>query len=81
MGTNWGSALHAPPQLNISLSPTNTLALAWASPTAGYLLQANASLGTTNWVTLTNAPVTIDSNNLIVLTMPASNRFYRIMLP
>ena len=45
-----------------------------------YLLQANASLTTTNWVTLTNAPVTFGSSNRIVLPMPASNLFYPLTL-
>ncbi len=45
------------------------------------LLQANASLGTTNWVRLTNAPVTVGSSNRIVMSTPASNLFYRLTLP
>lgn len=68
----------AGPQLNLSLSPTNTLVFTWISPTAGYHLQSNTSLGTTNWVTLTNAPVTAGSNNQIFLPVPASNMFYRL---
>jgi hypothetical protein len=69
------------PQLNLNLSPTSTLVFTWTSPTGGYLLQANASVGTTNWVTLTNAPVTVDSSNRIVLPTPTSNLFYRLTLP
>jgi hypothetical protein len=69
-----------PAPLNLSLSPTNTLVFTWTTPTAGYLLQANTSLSTTNWVTLTNAPVTVGSNNQIVLPMPASPQFYRLTL-
>ncbi len=69
------------PALNLSLSPTNTLVFTWTSPTNGYVLQANASLETTNWVTLTNAPVTIGSSNQIVLPAPASNLYYRLNLP
>src|ERR1700677_1557929 len=70
-----------PPQLNLSLSPANALVFTWTDPTAGYLLQANASLRTTNWVTLTNAPVTVGSSNQIVLPPPSSNQFYRLTLP
>jgi hypothetical protein len=69
------------PQLNLSLSPANTLAFTWISPAAGYHLQANASLGTTNWATLTNAPVTAGSSNQILLPMPGSNVFYRLAQP
>jgi hypothetical protein len=70
-----------PAPLNLSLSPTNTLVFTWTTSTDGYLLQANASLSTTNWVTLTNAPVTVGSNNQIVLPTPASNQFYRLTMP
>ena len=71
----------AAPQLNLSLSPSNTLVFTWTSPTAGYHLQVNGSPGTTNWVTLTNEPVTAGSSNQIVLPAPASNVFYRLTLP
>jgi hypothetical protein len=53
----------------------------WTSPTAGYRLQTNASLVTTNWLMLTNAPVTVGSTNQIVLPVPAKNMFYRLTLP
>lgn len=66
------------PQLNLSLSPANKLVFTWTSPTNGYLLQANASLATTNWVTMTNAPLTSGSNNQIILPAPASAEFYRL---
>ncbi|HWV99203.1 MAG TPA: hypothetical protein VNZ64_05860 [Candidatus Acidoferrum sp.] len=69
------------PQLNLSLSPTNTLVFTWSFPTAGYRLQANASLGTTNWVALTNTPVTAGSSNRLILPVPASNVFYRLTQP
>jgi hypothetical protein len=69
------------PQLNLRLSPTNTLVFTWTSPATGYLLQTKASLVTTNWVTLTNAPVKVGSSNQIVLPVPASNLFYRLRLP
>lgn len=69
------------PQLNLSLSPTNAMVFGWTSTNAGYLLQANASLGTTNWLTLTNAPVTVGYSNRIVLPTAARNLFYRLKLP
>jgi hypothetical protein len=71
----------AGPQLNLSLSPTNALVFAWNSSTGGYHLEASASLGTTNWVVLTNAPVTAGSNSQIVLPRPAGSQFYRLTLP
>jgi hypothetical protein len=74
-------AAPAAPQLNLSLSPTNTLVFTWTSSTVGDLLQANVSLDTTNWVTLTNAPVTVGSSKRIVLPAPVGHLFYRLTLP
>jgi hypothetical protein len=45
------------------------------------LVQTNTSLRTTNWVTLTNKPVTVGTNNQIILAAPTNNVFYRLMLP
>ncbi len=69
------------PQLNVNLSPTNTLLFTWTSWTNGFRLQANASPGSANWVTLTNSPVTTGSSNQIILPMPAISQYYRLTLP
>jgi hypothetical protein len=69
------------PQLDLSVAPTNKLVFTWTSATDGFLLQANASLRTTNWVTLTNRPVTLGSSNQIVLPAPGNGVFYRLTLP
>ncbi len=69
------------PQLNVTVSPTSKLVFTWNSSTSGFLLQGNLSLLTTNWVTLTNQPVTVGSSNQIILPAPASNLFYRLTLP
>jgi len=70
-----------PPQLSLKLAPTNMLLLTWTAPTNGYRLQANASLTRTNWVTLTNTPVTVGSSNQIFVPAPARHMFYRLTLP
>jgi hypothetical protein len=75
------SIMLAVPPLNLALSPSNMLVFTWSATTNGYQLQANASLDTTNWVTLTNTPATVGSNLQIVLPPPASNQFYRLTLP
>jgi len=51
------------------------------SQAAGYHLQINGSLDTANWVTLTNEPATVGLSNQIVLPAPATDAFYRLMLP
>ncbi len=70
-----------PPQLNLSLSPTNKLVFTWAASTNGFVLQTNASLRTTNWATLTNKPVVVGSSNQVVLSPPVNDVFYRLILP
>jgi hypothetical protein len=74
-------AMPPAPQLNFSVLPTSQLIFTWTSSTNGFLLQANASLATSNWVTLTNQPVTVGSGNQIVLPAPSANVFYRLALP
>jgi hypothetical protein len=71
----------AAPQLNLKFSPTNGLVFKWTSATNGFRIQANASPASTNWVTLTNAPVTAGLTNQIVLPTPVSTMFYRLTLP
>jgi hypothetical protein len=69
------------PPLNLKLSPTNQLVFQWPFTNSPYRLQANASLTSTNWVTLTNVPANVGTNSQIVLSMSASNQFYRLTLP
>jgi len=69
------------PPLNVHFTKPNTLAFNWTSATAAYRLQTNSSFLTTNWVTMTNVPVTVGSSNQITLPAPAGNRFYRLTLP
>jgi hypothetical protein len=69
------------PPLNLSLSASNSLVFRWSHTNSPYRLQANASLATTNWVTLTNLPVNAGSNSQIVLSAKASQQFYRLTLP
>jgi len=69
------------PQLSVRHSSPNSLVFTWTNQVISYLLQTNASLRTTNWVTLTNTPVTVGSSNQIVLPAPASSVFYRLTAP
>jgi hypothetical protein len=69
------------PPLNLSLSAPNSLTFRWPFTNSPYRLQANASLTTTSWVTLTNAPVNVGTNNQIVFPANASQQYYRLTLP
>jgi hypothetical protein len=69
------------PLLTILATPTNTVVVSWQSPSTGFGLQQNAGLNTTNWVTPSE---TVNDNGVtrfIIVTPPASNRFYRLQHP
>jgi hypothetical protein len=69
-----------PPRLSISLSG-NQAFLTWPTNAAGFNLQQNTNLLTTNWVTVTNIPVV--TNILYQVTVPTthSQNFYRLATP
>jgi len=69
------------PPLKLSLSPSDQLVFTWPYTNSPYRLQANASLTTTNWVTLTNVPADAGASSRIVLSGAASQQFYRLTLP
>jgi hypothetical protein len=67
----------AGPRLRVALTATNSVLVRWASVWAGYGLQQNNNLNTTNWV---NAPAPGDdgTNKFVVVESPAESRFYRL---
>lgn len=69
------------PPLNLSRSPSNMLMFRWPHTNSPYRLQASASLGTTNWVTLTNVPSNAGTNSQVMLPMSGGQQFYRLTLP
>jgi len=70
----------APPWLSLSLSG-NQAFLTWPTNAAGFNLQQNTNLLSTNWVTVTNQSVI--TNLLYQVTVPKTNRqnFYRLKTP
>ena len=69
------------PLLKIFLTSTNTAVVSWPAPSTGFSLQQNTDLSTTNWVAPTE---TINNNgtvNFIIVSPPASQRFYRLKSP
>ncbi len=69
------------PPLNLSHSPPNQLMFRWPYTNSPYRLQANASLSTTNWVTLTNVPSNAGTNSQVMLPLSGGQQFYRLTLP
>ena len=76
------SVIQTYPPMKFSLTRSNPLVFSWPFTNSPYRLQFNTSLGTTNWVTLTNVPVNVGTNNQIALAMSTNKvAFYRLTLP
>ena len=69
------------PPLKMSFSKPSSLIFNWQFTNSPYRLQANGSLNPTNWVTLSNVPVNMGTNNQISLTGATNQQFYRLTLP
>jgi hypothetical protein len=69
-----------PAALSIALSGTNLL-VSWPSPPGSFGLQQNSDLTTTNWTTITNAPVVANGQNQVILPSGFGNQFYRLEYP
>jgi hypothetical protein len=67
------------PSLALQLSGTNVV-VSWPGGIAGYMLQQNSDLATTNWTTVTNTPVVTNNHNQVILPAGQSNLFYRLIL-
>jgi len=84
-GGFWGiiAAVQTPgaPLLSVSLSATNSVIVAWPAPSAGFGLEQNSALGTTNWSSVTNVPAVVGGQNQVVVSPPVANRFYRLKSP
>ena len=64
----------------ITLTATNTIVFSWLTEQTAYLLQQNPDLSPTNWVTLSNTPVTVGQQQQVVLPVPTTGRmFYRLI--
>ena len=85
-GGFWGilSVVQLPgaPLLSITRTPTNTVAVSWPSPSAGFNLQVNTNgLGTVNWSNVVALPVDDGTTKTLIVNPPTGNRFYRLVKP
>jgi len=70
------------PPLTLTFSEPGSLVFTWPFTNSPYRLQSDISLSSTNWTTLTNAPINVGTNNQITLAMPTNTAlFYRLTLP
>ncbi|HYG24053.1 MAG TPA: hypothetical protein VEH04_14835 [Verrucomicrobiae bacterium] len=83
-GGFWGniSVIQTPgaPFLSVLRTTTNTVVISWPSPSAGFVLQTNSNLGSTNWG---NIPAVSDNGAIkfIIVNPPLGNRFFRLFRP
>jgi hypothetical protein len=69
-------------ELRVVLTSTNTLLLAWPAALTGCGLEQNADLTTTNWLAVTNPPVVVGDEKLVIVNPPVSGQnFYRLNCP
>jgi hypothetical protein len=69
------------PRLSLDFSRPNSVVFTWPFTNSPYRLQSAASVTSTNWVTLTNVPVDVGTNNQIVLPLSSGMHFFRLTLP
>ena len=68
----------APPPLSVNLSET-TVTCSWPVPNPAFAVQQNPDLNPTHWITLTNTPKVVGSENQVTLPRPAQGiMFYRL---
>jgi len=88
-GTNIFSTTNLPAQaLQVSFPTTlavarsgNNFVFSWPVPPAGFALQRNADLATTNWTAVTNAAIVTNGQYRVVLSSTNPPQFYRLAFP
>ncbi len=70
------------PALTIERASTNAIRLLWqTNDTAGFALQFNTNLNTTNWTLASPPPVVVGPNNVVTNSLIGTQRFYRLVKP
>lgn len=85
-GGFWGiiSAVQTPgaPLLSIFHTTTNTVAVIWPSPSAGWNLQVNTnSVDSLNWSNVSSGIGDNGTTKTLIVNPPTGNRFYRLFRP
>jgi hypothetical protein len=66
------------PLLMIAFTHTNTAVVSWPSPSTGFALQQNSSLGTANWTDVGLSPNDNGTTRSLVVPASAGSKFYRL---
>jgi hypothetical protein len=66
------------PLLTIALTHTNTAVVSWPSPSTGFGLQQNSSVGTTNWTDVGLSTSDNGTTKSVVVPAAPGSKFYRL---
>ena len=70
------------PLLKVFRTTTNTIVISWPAPSTGFSLQQNPVVNNgASWLGVTNVPVVVGSDNRVIISSPAGNKFYRLKSP
>jgi autotransporter-associated beta strand protein len=69
------------PALTIEKAPPSSVRLRWPTNAAGFTLQSNTNLNTTNWTAALPLPVITGPNNVVTNTDSGGQKFYRLFHP
>jgi hypothetical protein len=69
------------PYLTFAAPAPGTLVLSWPTNATGFVLQQNSALGTTNWLTVTNAVNFSGTNSEVTLSPLTGAGFFRLAHP
>ena len=81
---DWVLVLEAmvdPPSLGVSLTSNNTVLITWPTAWAGYTLEQNSDLKTTNWINVTNTISIVGGEYQSLILPEAVQQFYRLINP
>jgi hypothetical protein len=66
------------PPLRVFYTTTNTVVVAWPSPSTGYALQQNAGFIPANWANASQTPADDGTTKWIIINPPLGNLFFRL---
>ncbi len=70
-----------PPALAIAFTNSNSMIITWPAAAAGFGLQQNADLTTTNWTAVTNAVSPAGDRSQVILPCSSVKNFFRLVGP
>jgi hypothetical protein len=66
------------PWLNIQRTISNKVVVHWPATATGFFLQQTSTLNSPFWVDVVDAPIEIGGQNVVIVSPPTGNRFFRL---